>query len=150
MAFDHLPICYPKVLFGVPAPYLYPNFTLKEFNCDKDNTEISCLQCVKIRYIKGYPSLAAFIASESDRSTSIYRRLDRLSARNLFYLQSELVELEARLDILDAADPKRTTDEKKSARAIGRFLRKGQDALRKKERMEVVKEIREKLKEYSL
>ena len=51
---------------------------------------------VKISYLKGYPSLAAFIASDKDKSTVIYRRFDRLSARNLLYLQSELAELEAK------------------------------------------------------
>ena len=105
---------------------------------------------VKIRYIKGYPSLAAFIASDSDRSTSIYRRFDRLSARNLLYLQSELVELESRQDRLDAADLKRTTDEKMSASNWEIFKERAERTAQEKERMEVVKEIREKLKEYSL
>ena len=30
-----------------------------------------------------FPSLAGFIASDEDKSTSIYRRFERLSARNL-------------------------------------------------------------------
>ena len=68
----------------------------------KDSTAQIC-------YVKGYPSLAAFIASDSDKSTAIYRRFDRLSARNLLYLQSELVELEAQQDALDEEDLQPTT-----------------------------------------
>ena len=70
----------------------------------------------EIRYVKGYPSLAAFIASDRDKSTAIYRRFDRLSARNLLYMQSELVELEARQDAFDADDSQGTLEAKDSAR----------------------------------
>lgn len=45
----------------------------------------------------GYPSLARFIASDSDRTSLVFRRFDRLAARNLLYLQSELAELEGKL-----------------------------------------------------
>jgi len=31
---------------------------------------------VEVVYVKGYPSLAAFIASDHDKSTAIYRRFD--------------------------------------------------------------------------
>lgn len=44
---------------------------------------------------------AAFIASDEDRSTTIFRRFQRLSPRNLLYLESELAELEAEQDRLD-------------------------------------------------
>ncbi|KAL8933387.1 MAG: hypothetical protein Q9211_005810 [Gyalolechia sp. 1 TL-2023] len=68
------------------------------------------------RYIKGYPSLAAFIASDSYNSTAIYRRFTRLSARNLLHLQSDLMELEARQDALDTEDLQGSRLEKVSAR----------------------------------
>ena len=51
----------------------------------------------------GYPRFAAFISSDEDRSTTIYRRFERLSARNLLYLETELQELEATQDRLDAS-----------------------------------------------
>ena len=60
------------------------------------DNKISCdeLNNVLVRYVKGYPSLAAFIASDADRSTQIYRRFDRLAARNLLYGGSRKKSLE--------------------------------------------------------
>lgn len=105
----------------------------------------------EIHYVKGYPSLAAFIASDSDKTTAIYRRFDRLSARNLLYLQSELVELEARQDALDAEDLRTTLEDKKSVRnwqtLKSRAIEPGNT--REKERLSVSEEIRRKIKEYS-
>ena len=105
---------------------------------------------LKIHYVKGYPSLAAFIASDRDKSTAIYRRFDRLSARNILYLQSELVELEARQDKYDAEDRQRTTGEKASSRDWEIFRNKAGESnnTHEKKRMELVLEIREKIKEY--
>lgn len=54
--------------------------------------------------INGFPTVAAKIASDKDKTTTIYRRFDRLSARNLLYMQAELAELEAEQDAYDAAD----------------------------------------------
>ena len=106
---------------------------------------------VQIRYVKGYPSLANFIASDHDKSTAIYRRFDRLSARNLLYLQSELVRLEARQAQYDAEDLENGTEEKASARDWEIFKDKAeeQNNVREKQRMELVLEIRAKMKEYS-
>ncbi|MCJ1460132.1 hypothetical protein MMC28_010511 [Mycoblastus sanguinarius] len=106
---------------------------------------------VKIRYVSGYPSLAAFIASDRDKSTAIYRRFDRLSARNLLYLQSELVELEARQDELDAEDLRATTAEAKhGARNWQKLTERASEAnnVREKERLRIVTEISRKLREY--
>jgi hypothetical protein len=106
---------------------------------------------LEVVYVKGYPSLAAFIASDLDKSTAIYRRFDRLSARNLLYLQSELQELEARQDALDAEDLHGDLQAKKSARnwQVLKKRAKEQNNEREKERLELVFEIRDKLKEYS-
>lgn len=52
--------------------------------------------------LRGYPSLASFIGS--DRDFFIFRRFNALSARNLLYLQDELVELEDKLRTVDLAD----------------------------------------------
>ena len=104
---------------------------------------------IQVRYVKGYPSLAAFIASDPDKSSSIYRRFDRLSARNLLYLQSELAELEARQDRLDEEDRKRTTAEKESACNWQVFKERAKCNPHEQERMEVVMQVRDKLKEYS-
>lgn len=111
----------------------------------KDSEDIA-----EIHYVKGYPSLAAFIASDCDRSTAIYRRFDRLSARNLLYIQSELVELEARQDAFDAEDLRGTLEDKDSARNWQTLKRRAAHSgnLGEKERLEVVVDIRKKLREY--
>ena len=49
----------------------------------------------------GIARFADFIAENKDKSTTIYRRFERLSARNLLYLESELSELEAQLELCD-------------------------------------------------
>ena len=106
---------------------------------------------IQIRHVKGYPSLANFIASDHDKSTAIFRRFDRLSARNLLYLQSELVQLEARQARYDAEDLERATEEKTSARDWDVFQAKAEEHgnVKEKERMALVLEIRAKIKEYS-
>lgn len=91
------------------------------------------------------------MASDRDKSTAIYRRFDRLSARNLLYLQSELAELEARQDEFDQEDLQDDNLEaKRSARDWHFFEVRAEvpDNEREKRRMSLVKEIREKMKEY--
>lgn len=115
------------------------------------NTDVEN-EAVKVHYLIGYPSLANFIASDKNKSTAIFRRFDRLGARNLLYLQSEIAELEARQDAFDAHDlGTLTTDQKGDMRDWKLFVEKAKDDnnAREKDRMELIKEIREKMKEYS-
>jgi hypothetical protein len=49
----------------------------------------------------GYPSLAAWIAGDPDNETYVFRKFDRLSARNLLKLQYNMIELEANIDAVD-------------------------------------------------
>lgn len=58
------------------------------------------------KYVKGFGSLADFIASDGDHGTSIYRRFDKLAARDLLYYQSELAELQRIQDEYDVQDAK--------------------------------------------
>ena len=104
----------------------------------------------KIRYARGYPSLAAFIASDCDHSTSIYRRFDRLSARNLLYLQSELAELEAKQDTLDNEDYRASTYDKQTLRDWQKLRERAQSPgnLKERKRLDLALEIRGKLQEY--
>ncbi|KAK8091518.1 hypothetical protein PG997_001879 [Apiospora hydei] len=51
-----------------------------------------------------YSTFASFIAADLDRSTLIFNRFDRLAARNLLMMQSELHELQTELDMMDAQD----------------------------------------------
>lgn len=51
----------------------------------------------------GYPALARWMALDPDYEGFMFRRFDRLSARNLLHLQSRLLELESKIDHLDDA-----------------------------------------------
>lgn len=52
--------------------------------------------------LEGYPTVAQFISQDSD--ASIFRSFQKLSARRLLYLQSQLADLEAQLERLDSLD----------------------------------------------
>jgi hypothetical protein len=49
----------------------------------------------------GYPSLAAWIAHDHDNESFVFRKFDKLSARNLLNLQSQLISIESQIDRLD-------------------------------------------------
>ena len=68
------------------------------------------------KYLKGYPSLAAFIAKDCYNNNAVYRRFNRLSARNILQLQSDLMELEVLQDALDEEDIFGSRKDKASAR----------------------------------
>lgn len=51
--------------------------------------------------IVGHPAAAAFIARDPDHETYVFRSFNSLAARNLLYLQGELVELEGQLTSMD-------------------------------------------------
>lgn len=93
----------------------------------------------------GFPSLAAFIASDRDRSTFIFKRFSRLAARNLLLLQSELADLEARLDSLDKED-ERDGDGLQSLRNWEYYRARNESD---SERMKLIVQIRATMREYS-
>jgi hypothetical protein len=108
--------------------------------------------------IRGFPSVAQKIASDIDKTTTIYRRFDQLSARNIILLQAELAELEPLQDRYDAEDCKRTED---TVVVDGQsdwleFVKNATERdgngrpihPREKEKMNIAIKIREKLKEY--
>jgi hypothetical protein len=104
-----------------------------------------------LQYVCGYPSLAAFIASDRDRTTLIYKRFDELAARNLLYLQSELAELQSQQRAFDQADLTSNLDEKKCARSFAEFEAAASPTssnARQKERWHVMVRIRQVIKEY--
>jgi hypothetical protein len=53
-------------------------------------------------YPRGYPQFAALI--NADPAFAVFRRFGTLRARSLLYKQDELVEMEARLNELDATE----------------------------------------------
>src|ERR1700709_2688145 len=105
---------------------------------------------IGITYVKGSPSLSAFITSDYDHSTFVFKRFDRISARNLLYLQSELAELETLQDEYDREDLKASWYEKSSRRDWKTFKAQSDDMNFPKEqaRMQLAMQIREKVKEY--
>ena len=96
-------------------------------------------------YIDGFPSLAAFMASDRDKTALIFKRFDRLAARNLLCLQSELAELESQLDQFDQ-DDQRSQDTMQSLRNWQAYRAR---ATQEPERMELMTRIRKTIREYS-
>src|SRR5438876_1255966 len=63
----------------------------------------------------GFAQVACFIARDKEHSSSVYRGYEKLAARNLLHMQSELRELEHRLDIFDRKDAQGGVDSFTSA-----------------------------------
>ena len=83
---------------------------------------------------RGYPRLAAFI--NSDRDFVMFRCFGRLHARILLHKQDELCELEQRLEAID-----------KDEATLYLLSTRRQDT--NIERRNILRELEEKLKEYS-
>ncbi|KAF2113986.1 hypothetical protein BDV96DRAFT_495249 [Lophiotrema nucula] len=100
-------------------------------------------------YLTGYPSLAAFIASDRDQTSAIFKRFKRLGARNLLHLQSELAELEARQDELDD-EARRSQDlfTKQCLRNWPEFCLAASSDERQRERKELAEAIKATLRDY--
>jgi hypothetical protein len=96
--------------------------------------------------LEGYPSFAEFITQDQD--AAIYRKFERLSARNLLYLQSELHHLEGQLQQLDRDDAKdiRNEEAQKAAREWKYYSDEGNS--RAKIHRELQARIAEKLRAY--
>ncbi len=99
---------------------------------------------------EGYPALADWIAADPDDETLIFRKFDRLSARNLLFLQAQLYALEAELDELEKElSSSRDVSQRESVRRWETLVKNAQDADRPEFRlMNLAGEIREKLREY--
>lgn len=102
----------------------------------------------------GYTAAASWLASDPDNETLVFRKFDKLAALNLLYMQSEVLELEKKvrdmhkatidsydMDLRDAASTWETLIQQ-SQPGSSEFR---QDA---KERMDLILDLRKKLKEY--
>jgi hypothetical protein len=106
--------------------------------------------------LKGFARVAEKIAFDPDKTTTIYRRFDRLSARNLLFLQAELAELEHSLSKHDLEDSRRNLLSFETQSDWAQFaqnaVQKDNDghpaSPRDKEKMDLAMRIRIKLKEY--
>jgi len=96
-----------------------------------------------------FADVARWIALDYDSETSIYRRFHELAARDLLYLQAELLVLEDQLNELDEHDPKTDDmDKKDAARTWETLIKRHASGLEDaKVRKESVEKIRAKLKE---
>ena len=53
---------------------------------------------------EGYAAVANWISLDLDNEAFVFRKFDDLAARNLLYLQSELLHLEGRIQDMDERD----------------------------------------------
>ncbi|KAK3387542.1 hypothetical protein B0H63DRAFT_559043 [Podospora didyma] len=95
------------------------------------------------RFVDGFPSLAAFVASDRDGTAAIFKRFNRLAARNLLLLQSELADLQAKLDTYDSEDARMET-----LQSLRHWADYKARATSNPSRMALVHQIRATLKEY--
>jgi len=101
--------------------------------------------------VKGFPLLADFIASDPDKTTLIFKRFDRLAARNLLHLQSELARLQDALDLLDEQSRKEEGDVVKNKyylRNWDKFVVAAESAGQEHHRLKLVKTIQDTLQDY--
>jgi hypothetical protein len=106
---------------------------------------------------RGFALVASKIATDIDKTTTIYRRFDELSAWNLLFYEAELAELEDAQRQYDEAD--RNVKDQASIecqRDWSEFERhageeeNGMLQKREKEKMELAMKIREKLEKYRM
>jgi len=105
--------------------------------------------------LEGYAAVAAWIALDPDNETFVFRKFDKLAARNLLHLQSELLAIEKELDQLDREDAEAALDKNRDlaakhasrtwAEANRGHYPGSQDAVR---RSNLVERLRQKIKEY--
>ena len=104
---------------------------------------------------RGFALVASKIASDIDKTTTIYRRFDELSARNLLFYQAELAELEDQQKGLDDEDrnakDQASIEYQRDWNEFERHAREEENGMvqkREKEKMELLMKIRKKLEKY--
>lgn len=102
------------------------------------------------RPLRGFSSLAAFMSQNSNSESFVFKRFDRLAARNLLYLQAELASLQDKLDNLDRADAKPPYDleVRKCARSWEDFEASKDSSSKQHERWILMHRTRATLREY--
>jgi hypothetical protein len=107
---------------------------------------------VSIRPLDGFQSLSAFIASDFDHTALVFERFDKLAARNLLYLQSELIGLQAEQESLDAEDRSVEHGDRATKECAMNWESFSNAAAekgsRQEKRMELVQRIRKVMTEY--
>lgn len=103
----------------------------------------------------GYIAAAEWLARDADNETLVFRKFDKLAALNLLYLQSEILDIENRVERMhqDAVASGSDLDLQETARRWETLVRQAtegdprfrQDA---KAKMQLVWDLRAKIKEY--
>jgi len=106
---------------------------------------------VEIAHVRdGYPTLASWTSRDLDNETLIFRKFNRLAARNILHLQGHLVALEREIDVLD--EEARFGDDgeaKQSSRRWETLMEHAKDVSRpEKKRVDKLDELNQKLREY--
>jgi hypothetical protein len=112
---------------------------------EREDSHLSVRQRRQQRILHGYPQFARFIGAT--RGYAIFRRFASLNARNLLYLQVELLELEDELDKIEEANSKDETFRPIQFSTV--HLRAYRDHHRGDQQYKIVLLLREKLKQYS-
>ncbi|KAE9362993.1 hypothetical protein N431DRAFT_423351 [Stipitochalara longipes BDJ] len=102
---------------------------------------------------RGFALVASKLNSDEDKTTTIYRRFDELSARNLLFYEAELAELEEqqkRQDAIDsdAKDPASVECQSDWSRFVEAAKSTDVANGREKDKMELAMKIRERLEKY--
>lgn len=96
---------------------------------------------------EGFADVARWISLDRDNETFIFRKFDELAARNLLYLQAELLVIESKLDKLDQQDALSNDIDVKDVARRWEALEQ-LDNVDAQARLDLVFALREKLKEY--
>lgn len=101
----------------------------------------------------GYTAAAEWLASDADNETFVFRKFDKLAALNLIFLPSEILQIEGKVEKLHQDALHGTMSVKKAARRWEILLSHAQDGSPDErqnaaEKMALVKELREKMREY--
>jgi len=105
------------------------------------------------QYPDGYSKFATFLTTDPDKSTTIFRRFDRINARNLLVFESEIAELEARLDRIEMEGGDRDFLASERSWEMLNYqatIEKGKIGDEAQKIVHITMELRAKLKEYCM
>jgi uncharacterized protein DUF6594 len=111
------------------------------------------LDAIEIGHVRdGYPALAAWIARDPDNEAFVFRKFNRLGARNLLHKQSQLIALEHEIDKLDDEARRQTDFEaRQSSRRWETLVQRAKDGMELEgRRLEKAEELETKLIEYRM
>ena len=97
-----------------------------------------------------FAGVAGFFAIDGDRSSTVFRRFDKLALQNLLYLQAKVASLEEQQERYDKENVTGDMEAKQAATSWIDFERLAKDPGRYADRMKHLQEIQETLKNYRM